>query len=104
MTVLAMKAALLDSVTLKVLAGALVQCNFDYAASFAIKGSSKKVIQVVFKLCPRAHLHPAHFENSKFLAVERRNIKLNSVSNSFNFISDQHNYATRGSLTNIIPY
>ncbi len=44
---LARQAAFLDTETLKMLAGALVQSHFDYAAVFWYSGISKKLKKII---------------------------------------------------------
>ena len=81
MKFLARTSSFLNSTALEILAGALVQCHFDYACLawytgiFAVlKGklqtSQNKLVRVVLKLHPRTHLLPAHFNSLKWLRVD----------------------------------
>lgn len=126
---LARKAELLDKETLKMLAGALVQSHFDYAATSWFSGAPQdlknklqtaqnKLMRVVLKLPPCIHLGPAFFRQLNWLPVNKRvrHMKLGLthkivqnkgpkyLSNYFNRFSDRHNYATRrGSTDFILP-
>lgn len=118
----------LDKSTLLILAGALIQCHFDYACTSWYTGITKalknklqtsqnKLIRLLLALHPRTHLLPAHFSSLKWLRVEERvkQIKLclvhkimqNAVpkylQNYFTKVSDVHSYSTRGSSYNIVP-
>ena len=73
----------LDIDTLKMLANALVLCDFDYASTAWFCGlgktyqkklqiSQNKVIRTVLKLSPRTHISYHHFKSINWLPVERR--------------------------------
>lgn len=113
---------------LEVLAGALIQCHYDYACSswytgitVALKGrlqtAQNKLARLILKLQPRTHLSQTHFDSLKWLRVEERvsqlklcmvhNILGNTVpqylSGYFNRVRNVHGHATRGSLTDLVP-
>ncbi len=80
---LARQADFLDTETLKMLAGALVQAHFDYAAVFWYSGISKKfknklqaaqnkLCRVILKVHPLMHLREEHYRKISFLKVEKR--------------------------------
>ena len=117
----------LNREALEILAGALIQCHFDYACSSWYTGlntvlknklqtSQNKLVRVVLKLHPRTHLLPTHFNSLKWLRVEERVslVKLcmvhkiqNKVApryfeNYFSKVSENHNHFTRRSTTDLI--
>ena len=123
---LARKSRYLDSPTLKTLALALVQNNFDYACTSWYSSISKhlsnrlqtaqnKLIRVVLKLTPRTHLDAHHFNSLGWLRVENRvtmlklgmvhdiywDISPNYFRGYFTRVSDSHNHRTRASDHNI---
>lgn len=123
---LARKSKYLDISTLKTLAVALVQSNFDYACTSWYSNISKrlknrlqtaqnKLIRVVLKLPPRTHLDSQHFKSLGWLTVEDRvtmlklrlvhGIFLDSAPSYFRGyfkrVSDSHNHRTRASDANV---
>ena len=119
----------LDKRALQTLAGALVQSLFDYACTSwyssthkklknKLQTSQNKLVRLVLKLPARAHLESSHFARLGWLKVDDRvsMIKLCLVKrivqgevpkylcNYFNSIRDHHQYSTRGSSTDFIPY
>ncbi len=117
---LARKYKFLDVDTLKMLAVALVQCNFDYArtswysniskrSSNRLQTAQNKLIRVVLKLHPRTYLMAQHFKPLGWLTVEHRvkmlklwlvhGIYFDSAPNYFrgyfSRVSDRHNHRTR---------
>ena len=91
---LARKRKYLDSVTMKLLAAALVQCHFDYACSSCFSGLTKKtirklqvcqnkLIRSVLKLPPHTHLDYSNFKLLNWLPVDKRvnQLKLSHVYN-----------------------
>lgn len=126
---LARAAAFLDTPTLRILAGSLVQPHFDYAVSSWYTGLSStiknklqkaqnKLIRVVLKLHPQSHLELIHFRQVNWLKVEDRvtyikmiltyKITKNRVpeylTNYFTTVRDTHSHFTRGSTINFIPW
>ena len=72
-----------NSSALRTLAGALIQCHYDYACTSWFRGISKslktklqtsqnKLVRMLLKLNPRTHLTSAHFRSLGWLRVEER--------------------------------
>ncbi len=119
----------MDTETLKMLAGALVQSHFDYAAVFWYSGISKKLknklqtaqnklCRVILKVHPLMHLREEHYRKISFLKVEKRVIFLKLVMvfkilkkmipkyllEYYVFVRDVHCHSTRASRNDIYPY
>ena len=126
---LARKSKYLDVPTLKLLANALIQNNFDHACSCWYSSLSKalkdklqtaqnKLIRVVLKLPPRKSLYASHFKALGWLKVEDRvamfkirmvhGVFYDSVPSYFRGyftrVSDAHTYRTRASDTDVTLY
>lgn len=69
------QAAYLDTQTLKMLAGALVQTHFDYAATFWYSGSTKQV-KIKLQTAQNKLCRIIHFREIGFLKVDKRVIFL----------------------------
>lgn len=120
------QAAYLDTQTLKMLAGALVQTHFDYAATFWYSGSTKRVkiklqtaqnklCRIILCLHPQMHLNTNHFREIGFLKVDKRVIFLKLMMvykilqrnvpkylcDYYVFIRDIHSFSTRSRINNI---
>lgn len=125
---LARKASLLDKETRKLLAAVLIQPQFDYACTSWYSGTPKgiktklqtaqnKLIRVVLKLGPRAHIGQPEFGELKWLTVEIRVKQLRLrlahkiilgngpqyFKNYFQLVRDSHSYSTRGRETDLVP-
>ena len=72
-----------NSSAMRTLAGALIQCHYDYACTSWYRGISKplkaklqtsqnKLVRLLLKLNPRAHLTSTHFSSLGWLRVEER--------------------------------
>ena len=122
------KASFLDSRTLHLLAGALVQCHFDYAAiswytglTQRLKGrlqtAQNKLIRVILRLHPRTHLEPEHLHKLNWLKVEKciiyiklmltfkiiLNLAPKYLLNYFLPVRETHQHSTRGRTTDFVP-
>ena len=86
-----------DTQTKKLIVSALVQCHFDYGASFWYSGLTKlyksklqvmqnKVIRYILNLSPRSHIGAAEFQMVNMIPVEYRvqQLKLNHMFNVVN--------------------
>lgn len=118
----------LDQSAMKILAGALIQCHYDYACGswynsapksqkVKLQTSQNKLIRVILRLPARTHLDPSHFENMRWLKVEDRVNQIGMClvhrivhgvvpvyfNNYFNRIRDTHAYPTRRSSTDFVP-
>lgn len=118
----------LDTKTLVILAGALIQPYYDYACSswydgltvnlkHRLQASQNKLVRLILDLPTRTHLEPYHFVKVGWLKVEDRiafvqlcmahRIVHGEVpkyfKNYFNRVNDVHNYSTRGSSTDFVP-
>ena len=126
---LARNACYLDRQALKALAGALVQCHFDYAClswydsapcsiTKRLQTAQNKLVRVVLKLPSRTSLDQTHFNRLGWLKVETRvsmlklclvyRIRKGEVPkymiNYFNYVKNNHSHGTRGRETNIVPH
>lgn len=120
---------LIDRKALEILAGALVQGNFDYACMSwftnlpqilknKLQTSQNKLVRLILKLQPLTHLTPAHFSRLKWLTEEDRvnyiqlcmvhGIIENEVPkylrNYFPRIPNTHSYSTRTSATDLVLF
>ena len=79
---LARNARYLDSNALRALAGALVQCHFDYACTSWFDSAPKtiknrlqtaqnKLVRVILKIPALTHLEPSHFNSLGWRTVEK---------------------------------
>ena len=125
---LARTSSFLNRSALEILAGALIQCHFDYASTSWYTGISaalkhklqtaqNKLVRVILKLHPRTHLSSAHFDSLKWLRVEDRAslMKLTMVHriqskdapkylhDYFIKVGNTHGHFTRQSTTDLMP-
>lgn len=123
---LARIAKYLDIRTMRTLATALVQSQYDYACTSWYSGTSQslkdklqtsqnRLVRVVLKLHPRTHLDDSHFKLLNWLRVPKRVAQLKTgliykilhnsapsyLSGYVSYICEGHDYNTRSSIANL---
>lgn len=126
---LARNSKYLDRKALRALAGALVQCHFDYAClswydsapsnmKIRLQTAQNKLVRIVLQLPTRTHLDQPHFNSLGWLRVDKRvsMLKLcivykiskgevpSYLNNYFQYVKNNHSHDTRGRDTNIVPF